>query len=994
MRNILMAELDWAPYEVPILIRRNFTITGIYDQPANWPVMDLGYVSGKILLASRVQVKVTRVVVKGYRKVPLFQVPGMDLLYTAGPGGGASPPQLGAAASTGPAATAAPMPSADSTTTTTEVVDAAAAAAAAAKPPAAGAPPTTTTTTITTTSPPGGAAALVNAAAIAEAATQEAPGFWWTEKAALAHKLCLPPEQSRASARTMPRPRGFPGEQTLEPRVTPPTDGCVNDSSRWDMRRCWPAVGLYIDIVTYGYYLDTFGNQQKVNGLIFPTTDVFYLCENAMTEECVEKYAMLGCYQFMTRQQLPDSGTGGNSGGGGGNSSSGGSRSSNGLAQSSTGGSGGDLVTDGGDGKAHKLLVITLVSVLPGSLVVALGALFIFWVARRKRGREQGTAANEQMMTAAAADAQDRQERPRGDYCHVVSSGCEDGGDEVYPAAGSSGENGSTPPPAVTIDCGSLDMSPAGGYGAGKPTGAGAGVGAGAGGDSRSDEALTTVPGAGIYEKGTTTHMAAALSNFQPLHCMSDEVALMPLTHLTPILPVIQFDVTVKHEEEQQQQQQQQQEDTAAAAAADGQGGTAAGGRDSRSQEMITTGAAGNTDSMEVHVLPNQTLGSGAYGRVMVGMYRGQRVAVKLLNSSGLVLKPSAAAAAACAKQGSGGGEADADAADGQNRSGDSAAPGGPAAGNSSAPAAAAAGGAAAGAGAGGDGGIGANVNGGGAGDVGSATTGNGVVNGDNVGGRVNTVAAGGSAAAADASDQLPWEFLALIQEMEVLARCQHPNIVRLLAASLMPSRVCLVMELMETSLDGLLYGAAARCSSSQPMPLKKVVHIGLQMARALSYLHPTVLHRDLKPANVLISQPDSDKPVAKLADFGLSRLLNTVLITRNPEVGTAPYMAPETFDTNNMTITDRADIYSLGVVLWEMLAGTRPWEGCTIFQIAYMISVQHMRLPLDNIAPDRCPPKLRALILSCWEIDPARRPAAAEVVKSLALMQQQAQSS
>ncbi|KXZ44065.1 hypothetical protein GPECTOR_74g679 [Gonium pectorale] len=66
-----------------------------------------------------------------------------------------------------------------------------------------------------------------------------------------------------------------------------------------------------------------------------------------------------------------------------------------------------------------------------------------------------------------------------------------------------------------------------------------------------------------------------------------------------------------------------------------------------------------------------------------------------------------------------------------------------------------------------------------------------------------------------------------------------------------------------------------------------EVLHIALQVARALAYLHPTILHRDLKPANVLVSEPDSATPVVKLADFGLSRLHNTVVITRNPAVGT-----------------------------------------------------------------------------------------------------------
>ncbi|KXZ47257.1 hypothetical protein GPECTOR_36g110 [Gonium pectorale] len=198
-------------------------------------------------------------------------------------------------------------------------------------------------------------------------------------------------------------------------------------------------------------------------------------------------------------------------------------------------------------------------------------------------------------------------------------------------------------------------------------------------------------------------------------------------------------------------------------------------------------------------------------------------------------------------------------------------------------------------------------------------------------------------------------------REVAVLARCRHPNIVRLLAASLQPCRLCLVMELMESSLDRLLYGG--RSAGAAGGTGGGVLHIALQVARALAYLHPTVLHRDLKPANVLITDAGSDLPVAKLADFGLSRLASTVLLTRNPEVGTVPYMAPEVFDLSNREVTDRV--------------------------VAYTVTALHKRLPMDAIPPERRLPKLEALINECWDAVPARRPAAAEAVKALALAQE-----
>ncbi|KXZ49395.1 hypothetical protein GPECTOR_21g621 [Gonium pectorale] len=207
-----------------------------------------------------------------------------------------------------------------------------------------------------------------------------------------------------------------------------------------------------------------------------------------------------------------------------------------------------------------------------------------------------------------------------------------------------------------------------------------------------------------------------------------------------------------------------------------------------------------------------------------------------------------------------------------------------------------------------------------------------------------------------------------LEQEVQVLARCRHPNIVRLLAASLRPPRICLVMELMETSLDRFLYGESP---AGRLLPLPTVLHIALQVARALMHLHPTIVHRDLKPANILLSSCHSPYPLVKLA------------------VGTVPYMAPELFDVNNYTVEDRVDVFAFGVVLWEMLTGCRPWHGKSNMEVAVAVTIHNSRLQLSHLPEARCPRKLRALLTACWESQPARRPAAAELVKALALVQE-----
>ncbi|KAG2451852.1 hypothetical protein HYH02_003628 [Chlamydomonas schloesseri] len=225
----------------------------------------------------------------------------------------------------------------------------------------------------------------------------------------------------------------------------------------------------------------------------------------------------------------------------------------------------------------------------------------------------------------------------------------------------------------------------------------------------------------------------------------------------------------------------------------------------------------------------------------------------------------------------------------------------------------------------------------------------------------------------------------ALVQEVEVLGRCRHPNVVRLLAACLTPPRLCLVMELMETSLERMLYGGGPE----QPLlPLGTVMDIALDVAQGLSYLHPTIVHRDLKPGNVLVNLNGGKRPLAKLSDFGLSRIQSTVVITADLEAGTPGYMAPELFDVSNFVISHKVDIYSYGVLLWAMLTGKEPWKEYGLVQMTYCVAILQQRPPLPG--PDRCSDKMRRLIASCWEPQPQRRPAAAEVVKQLLLIKQQ----
>ena len=140
----------------------------------------------------------------------------------------------------------------------------------------------------------------------------------------------------------------------------------------------------------------------------------------------------------------------------------------------------------------------------------------------------------------------------------------------------------------------------------------------------------------------------------------------------------------------------------------------------------------------------------------------------------------------------------------------------------------------------------------------------------------------------------------------------------------------CLVMELMETNLEEILYDP----NKKQPLSEIDVRHIAYEVALCMEQLHHfTVLHRDLKPANILLNRtkkpsPNSGNWVVKVADFGYARRDSKESL-RKSVVGTPAYLAPELVGHSRSDDVGRpADVYSYGVILWEMIAKKKPHDG------------------------------------------------------------------
>lgn len=197
----------------------------------------------------------------------------------------------------------------------------------------------------------------------------------------------------------------------------------------------------------------------------------------------------------------------------------------------------------------------------------------------------------------------------------------------------------------------------------------------------------------------------------------------------------------------------------------------------------------------------------------------------------------------------------------------------------------------------------------------------------------------------------LPREFLhepsfleRFKREASIVARLEHRAIVPVHDYGEWDGIPYIVMRLMEGgSVDSLIAQGA--------MELEKVQQIVRQIATALDYAHThDVLHRDLKPSNILLDKTGD----AYITDFGIARLLSSnEKLTATGVVGTPAYMSPE--QAQGLELDGRSDIYSLGVVIYEMLAGKRPFDAETPYSIAVM-HVTHEPPPLRKWKPDIAP--------------------------------------
>lgn len=165
------------------------------------------------------------------------------------------------------------------------------------------------------------------------------------------------------------------------------------------------------------------------------------------------------------------------------------------------------------------------------------------------------------------------------------------------------------------------------------------------------------------------------------------------------------------------------------------------------------------------------------------------------------------------------------------------------------------------------------------------------------------------------------------LQEARAAGRLSHPGVVTIFDAGEDPHthEPFLVMEYVDGQPLNKIVGSA--------LPMQAALQLALEIAEALDYAHSQgVIHRDIKPANILVT----DEGHAKIADFGIARLNQTVATHTGTIFGSPAYMAPEQFTTGYADA--RSDLFSLGVILYSMLTGFRPFQGNSAETVCYKV--------------------------------------------------------
>ncbi|XP_048137435.1 serine/threonine-protein kinase EDR1 [Rhodamnia argentea] len=213
-------------------------------------------------------------------------------------------------------------------------------------------------------------------------------------------------------------------------------------------------------------------------------------------------------------------------------------------------------------------------------------------------------------------------------------------------------------------------------------------------------------------------------------------------------------------------------------------------------------------------------------------------------------------------------------------------------------------------------------------------------------------------------------------REVRIMRRLRHPNVVLFMGAVTRPPHLSIITEFLPR---GSLYRIIHRpnCQIDE----KRRIKMALDVARGMNCLHtsvPTIVHRDLKSPNLLVDKNWN----VKVCDFGLSRLKHNTFLSSKSTAGTPEWMAPEVL--RNEPSNEKCDVYSFGVILWELATLRLPWTGMNPMQVVGAVGFQNRRLEI----PKEVDPVVGKIIWECWLTEPNLRPSFAELAGALKSLQ------
>uniref|UniRef100_A0A1A7XVI6 Mitogen-activated protein kinase kinase kinase n=2 Tax=Iconisemion striatum TaxID=60296 RepID=A0A1A7XVI6_9TELE len=237
-------------------------------------------------------------------------------------------------------------------------------------------------------------------------------------------------------------------------------------------------------------------------------------------------------------------------------------------------------------------------------------------------------------------------------------------------------------------------------------------------------------------------------------------------------------------------------------------------------------------------------------------------------------------------------------------------------------------------------------------------------------------------AARQDPDEDITATAASVKQEAKLFSMLQHPNIIKLEGVCLEEPNLCLVMEYARG-------GTLNRALTGRRIPPHILVNWAVQIARGMLYLHEEavvpIIHRDLKSSNILllekIENDDIGRKTLKITDFGLAREWHKT--TKMSAAGTYSWMAPEVIKSS--LFSKGSDVWSYGVLLWELLTGEVPYRGIDGLAVAYGVAVNKLTLPI----PSTCPEPFAKLMEECWDQDPHVRPSFSCILEQLAAIEE-----